>query len=102
MSDIAFIGARDTIWPFRALGAETIFSDGAESVPSLFTGAVDHGFKIIFVTEEVFEAARREIDALREQALPTVSVIPSVDGNRGMAMQVIRDSVRTAMGAEFI
>ena len=103
MSDIAFIGDRDTIWPFKALGAETIFSDESqEAIPRLVSEAVDGGFKIIFVTEEVYEAAREEIDSLGERAIPAVTLIPSVAGNRGVAIQMIRDSVRRAMGAEFI
>jgi V/A-type H+-transporting ATPase subunit F len=102
MSDIAFIGDRDTIWPFRALGAETIFSDDSQALPRLVSKALEGDFKIIFVTEEIYGAAREEIDSLAESAIPAITVIPSVGGNRGMAMQMIRDSVRRAMGAEFI
>ncbi len=102
MSDIAFIGDRDTVWPFKALGAETFFSDDGRALPRLVSEALGKGFKIIFVTEEVYEAAREEIDPIEESALPTVAVIPSVAGKRGVAIQMIRDSVRRAMGAEFI
>lgn len=102
MSDIAFIGDRDTIWPFRALGGEVFFCNKYEAVPRLVSEVAQGEFKIIFVTEEVYESAREEIDAFGEQAIPTFAVIPSVEGSRGMAMQMIRDAVRKAMGAELI
>ncbi len=102
MPEIAFIGDRDTIWPFMGLGADVFFSDESESAARLVSEAVKNEFKIIFVTEDVYEAAREGIEALREQAVPTFAVIPSVTGSRGTAMQMIRDSVRRAMGVEYI
>jgi V/A-type H+-transporting ATPase subunit F len=102
MSDIAFIGDRDTVWIFQALGGDVFFSDECESVPGLVSEVLRAEFKIIFVTEDVYESAREGIDAFQEQAIPTFAVIPSVKGSRGTAMQIIRKSVRRAMGAEFI
>ncbi len=102
MSEIAFIGDRDTVWPFRALGCDVFFSDESESTPRLVSEVVRREFKLVFVTEEAHESAMEEIGALTEQATPTFAVIPSVKGARGVAMQMIRDSVRRAMGAEFI
>lgn len=102
MSEVAFIGDRDTVWPFLAFGGEVFFSDESESTPRLVSEVARGEFKIIFVTEDVYEAAREGIDALQEQAIPTFAVIPSVKGSRGTAMQRIRDSVRRAMGAEYI
>lgn len=102
MSDIAFIGDRDTVWPFKALGAEVFFSDEHESVPRLVQEAARRNFGIIYVTEDVYESARDGIDKFAEASRPTFSIIPSVKGGRGVAIQILRDSVRKAMGAEFI
>ena len=102
MSDIAFIGDRDTVWPFKAFGAGVFFSDEHESVPRLVAGVSQMDFKIIFVTEEVYESARAGIDGFAEESTPVFTIIPSVKGSRGVATQRVRDSVRRAMGAEFI
>jgi V/A-type H+-transporting ATPase subunit F len=102
MSDIAFIGDRDTVWVFQALGTEVFFSDECDSVPKLVANVLRGEFKIIFVTEDVYDSAREGIDTLQEQAIPTFAVIPSVKGSRGTATQIIRESVRRATGAEFI
>ena len=102
MPEIAFIGDRDTVWPFMGLGADVFFSDEHESTARLVSETVQAQFKIIFVTEDVYEIARESIEALQEQAVPTFAVIPSVTGSRGTAMQMIRDSARRAMGVELI
>ena len=102
MSDIAFIGDRDTVWAFKALGAEIFYSDEHESPAQLVSEASRGRFKIIFVTEEVYQSAREKIAAFKEQAPPTFTVIPSVRGSRGIALQMMRDSARRAMGMEFI
>jgi vacuolar-type H+-ATPase subunit F/Vma7 len=102
MSDIAFIGDRDTIWPFKAFGADVFFADEHASLPRLVAEVSQMQFKIIFVTEDVYESARERIDGFIEESTPTFSIIPSVKGSRGIAARMIRDSVRRAMGAEFI
>jgi len=102
MSDIAYIGDRDTVWPFKAFGTEVFFFDKHESLPQLVSKVLERNFKIIFVTEDVYDLARESIDRFAEEAIPTFAIIPSVRGNRGMAMQMIRDSVRRAMGVELV
>jgi V/A-type H+-transporting ATPase subunit F len=102
MSDVAFIGDRDTVWPFKALGNAVFFSDEHESLSDLVTDVSRRQFSIIFVTEEVYESTQDIIEMLSDLAVPTFAVLPSVKGRRGIAMQLIRDSVRKAMGAEFI
>lgn len=102
MSDIAFIGDRDTAWPFKALGSDVFFCDEHDSPARLIAGVLGQPYKIIFMTEEFYDLVRGQIDVLSEQALPTVAILPSVKGTRGVAMQLIRDSVRRATGAELI
>lgn len=102
MSDVAFIGKRGTIWPFKALGADVFFYDEGEPAQRLLAEALQGEYKIIFVTETVYENLRDRIDNFAEEATPTFAVIPSIRGSRGVATKIIRDSVRRAMGAEFI
>ncbi len=101
MSEIAFIGPRDTVWPFAALGAEVFFSDEHPSLVRLVGEVSQKQFVLIFVTEDVYEAARERIEEFAERARPTFTIIPSATGSRGIADQRIRASVRKAMGAEF-
>ncbi len=102
MSEIAFIGDRDTVWPFKALGNDVFFSDEHDLPTRLFADVVRQDFKLIFVTEEFYDAVRDAVHELSEDALPTVVILPSVKGARGITMQLIRDSVRRATGAELV
>ncbi|RJP24187.1 MAG: hypothetical protein C4520_04670 [Candidatus Abyssobacteria bacterium SURF_5] len=102
MSEIAFIGPRDSIWAFAALGADVFFSDEHASPMRLVTEVSQKPFRIIFVTEDVYEATRERIDEFTEKAIPTFAVIPAVTGSRGVAAQMIRTSVRKAMGSELM
>lgn len=102
MSDIAYIGDRDTVWPFKAFGIEVFYSDEHKSLPKLVSKVLGGEFRIIFVTEDVYGLARESIDRFAEEAIPTFVIIPSVRGNRGTAIQLIRESVRRAMGAELV
>ncbi len=101
MSEIAFIGDRDTVWPFKAFGAEVYFSDEQESLSRIISDVLQKQFKIIFVTEDVYEREQERIDKFVEASTPTFTIIPSIKRNRKVAAQMIRDSVRRAMGAEF-
>lgn len=102
MSEIAFIGPRDTVWPFAALGADVFFSDEHPSVARLVAEVAQKQFPIIFVTEDVYETAGERIEEFAERATPTFTIIPSVEGSRGTATQIIRASVRKAMGSELV
>lgn len=102
MSEIAFIGPRETVWPFVALGVDVFFSDEHPSPLRLVTEVSNRQFQIIFVTEDVYEAAKERIDEFAEKATPAFAIIPAVQGSRGIAAQIIRASVRKAMGIELV
>lgn len=102
MSKIAFIGDRDSVWGFRALGVSVFPVTGGDEARERFAAAVREGFAIIFVTEDVYEACPDEIAAVREQALPTVTVLPGVRGSRGLATREIHRAVSAAVGADIL
>ncbi len=102
MSRIAFIGDRDSVWGFRALGMTALPVAGAGEAREALAGAVRDGHAIIFVTEDVYETCSEEIAAYRDQALPTVTVLPSVRGSRGFATAEIHRAVSAAVGADIL
>lgn len=102
MSRIAFIGDRDSVWGFRALGMTALPVAGAEEAREALAGAVKDGHAIIFVTEDVYEACSEEIAAYRDQALPTITVLPGVRGSRGLMASEIHRAVSAAVGADIL
>jgi len=102
MSKIAFIGDRDSVWGFQAFGISARPVTGDDHAREVFAEAVKEGTSIIFVTEDVYEACSEQIGKYRDQALPTVTVLPNVKGSRGLAATEIREAVSAAVGADIL
>jgi V/A-type H+-transporting ATPase subunit F len=102
MSKIAFIGDRDSVWGFRAFGIAVFPVADSEEAGAAFTAAVDGAHAVIFVTEDVYEACAEQIAKYRDLALPTVTVLPSVKGSRGLAATEIHEAVSAAIGADIL
>ena len=77
MSKIAFIGDRDSVLGLRALGVVAVPVSTPDEARAGFGAAVTGGYAIIFVTEDMYEACADQIAELRDQALPTVTVLLS-------------------------
>lgn len=102
MSDIAFIGDRDTVWGFRAFGIDAIPVAGPDDAREAFSRVVRESFAIIFVTEDVYEACDDLISEHRDSALPAITVLPGVHGSRGIAATEIHRAVSAAVGADIL
>jgi V/A-type H+-transporting ATPase subunit F len=102
MSRIAFIGDRDSVWGMRAFGMTALPVTGAEEARRALARAVRDEHAIIFVTEDVYEFCSEEIAEYRDQALPTITVLPSVTGSRGLATTEIHRAVSAAVGADIL
>jgi V/A-type H+-transporting ATPase subunit F len=102
MSRIAFIGDRDSVWGLRALGMTALPVASAEEARQALADAVRGGHAIVFVTEDVYEACSEEIAAYRDQALPTITVLPGVRGSRNLVAAEIHRAVSAAVGADIL
>jgi len=102
MSDIAFIGDRDTVWGFGAFGIRAIPVVGRDEAREAFSTAVKESTAVIFVTEDVHEHCEDLIAEHRDAALPAITVLPSVHGSRGTAATEIHRAVSAAVGADIL
>lgn len=102
MSKIAFIGDRDSVWGFRAFGIDVYPVSDPAAAQEAFSAAVETAHAIIFVTEDVYESCGELILRYRDLALPTVTVLPSVTGSRGLAATEIKEAVSAAIGADIL
>jgi V/A-type H+-transporting ATPase subunit F len=102
MSSIAFVGDRDSVWALRALGVDVYPAADAEEAREAFEAAVAEERAIVFVTEDVYEACGDQIARFRDQALPTVTVLPGIRGSRGLAAREIHQAVSAAIGADIL
>jgi V/A-type H+-transporting ATPase subunit F len=102
MSRIAFIGDRDSVWGMRALGATALPVATPEEAREALAEAVKAGHAVVFVTEDVYETCAEEIAAYRDQALPTITVLPGVRGSRNLMAAEIHRAVSAAVGADIL
>jgi vacuolar-type H+-ATPase subunit F/Vma7 len=73
-----------------------------EQAREAFSVAMKEGYAIVFVTEDVYEACAAQIAERRDQALPTVTVLPGIRGSRGLAATEIHRAVSAAVGADIL
>ncbi|MBN2565080.1 MAG: hypothetical protein JXB46_05165 [Candidatus Eisenbacteria bacterium] len=102
MSRIAFIGDRDSIWGFRAFGVAVYPIASAEEAREALDEAIRDGHLVVFLTEDVYEACGEQVAEYRELALPTLTVLPSVTGSRGIAATQIHQAVSSAIGVDIL
>ncbi len=102
MSEIGFIGDRDSVWGFRAFGVAVRPAATAEEASLALRELVRAGCSIIFVTEDVYEACSEEIVRYRELPVPVITVLPGVRGSRGVAAGEIHRAVSAAVGADIL
>jgi vacuolar-type H+-ATPase subunit F/Vma7 len=107
--NIAVIGNEDAIEYFRALGCETYETHGGELTEEQFLEIVERKFKVIFVTEEVFDKYKKLIRQRSQRVFPVVSIIPAIHGavwedgkpqSEGVAFTEIRNAVIKAVGQD--
>ena len=102
MSKIAFIGDGNSVWGFRTFGIDVYPVSDPTAAAEAVKSAVESAHVIIFVTEDVYEWCGEHISKYRDLALPTVTVLPSVTGSRGLAATEIHEAVSAAIGADIL
>lgn len=98
MYKIAVIGDKDSVYGFKALGAETYFVTGKKEAKELVRNLKDCA--VIYITERIAEFIREELEELNQLEVPAVVVIPGVYGNTGLGMQLVRNTVIRAVGSD--
>ena len=109
MKNIAVIGRTDSIDYFRVLGCETFHIGSGELAEERLEEILKGHFKVLLVTEEVYEENRDLLHRSTEGTLPVMNVIPDVhrarwkEGrpqSRGIAFGELRRAVVKAVGQD--
>ena len=99
----AVIGDMATTLPFRAMGIETVVAEETEDIAKAFTELAKSGkFGAIFVTEPVAEVIAAQIEGVRYLPLPSVILIPTVEGSLGKGKNAIRETMKRAAGRDIM
>lgn len=102
MYKIGVIGEGDGILGFLAAGFSVYPVSSAEEAAKTLHALAKEKFAVLFITEELAENIKADIEKYRTCPLPAVVLIPSRDGTAGAGMANIRESVIRAVGADIL
>lgn len=100
---IALIGDRESIKGFAAIGFDIIECEAPERAEIVLRAAIENEiYSIIFMTEEMFSAAEREVKKHEEKQLPAIIPIMGISGNNGIGKQRLSAFVERAVGSDIL
>lgn len=102
MSNIAVIGDRDTTLCFKAIGVDVFVAHNREEACSALADILKKRYSIIFLTEDLSPHLTEELKTLQFQTLPSVVLIPGMQGSTGLAFENIREAVKKAVGSDLL
>ena len=99
---IAIIGSPQTILGFKALGVVAFPISSSEEGKEIIKEIVDGQYAILLITEDWVVALEEELNELKSQALPAVTILPSQLGSTGIGNQELRKIVERAVGSDIL
>ncbi len=99
---IAVIGDKNSIFAFRAVGAETFDATDQYQAIELLRTLSKGDYAVIFITEDIAEKISDTLDKLKSRPYPAVIPIPSATGSNGYAIRSIKKDVEKAIGADIL
>lgn len=105
MYKIAVMGDYDSIYGFASLGLTTFpvepGSDGEEA-GKLLHNLANSGYGVIYITEQLAEVLKKDIEKYSGSLMPAIIQIPGVKGNTGAGLKGVRSSVEKAVGSDIL
>lgn len=99
---IAFIGDADSVLGFRALGVQTIVPGNADEAREQFARLVKEKVSIIMITENMIDHLQDQIDETVHMAIPSVVVLPGIEGTQRRGEDTIRELIIRAVGVDLM
>ena len=100
MYKIAVLGDRDSVLGFKALGLDTYFVETTDEARHTLHQLAKEEYAIIYVTEQLAQSIRADIDKYKTSVTPAVILIPGKGGSLGLGAQALQSAVERAVGAD--
>ena len=106
MYKIAVLGDRDSVLGFKALGLDIFPVEGVEegrhALHKLAKPAAGSQpeYAIIYITEQLAQSIRADIDKYKTSVTPAVILIPGKSGSLGLGAQALQSAIERAVGAD--
>ena len=102
MANIGVVGDRDSVLLFKAVGLDVFFEDKPEPASKTLHRLARQGYRVIYITEELYQACGEAISSYKSEAFPAIIPIPSNRGTQGVAMAEMKANVEKAIGADIL
>lgn len=102
MDKIAVFGDTESVKGYLAAGLQVFTCDEEEEALPTFKQIVAEGFAVIYVTENLAVLLKREIEKYNTALTPSIVPIPSIKGNSGIGVEMLRDAVIKAVGSDIV
>lgn len=102
MHRIAVVGDYESVCGFAALGLDVYGVKNAEDAEQTVKRLAEHGFGIIYVTENYLQKMPRILDKYKEQLVPAIIPIPDEKGSDGFGIGKVKKYVEQAVGSDII
>lgn len=102
MYKIGVIGDRASVLGFRAVGLDVFPTDDADEARKTLKRLAKEDFAIIYVTEQLYQYMKDEVDEYTDLRIPAIIPIPGRDGSLGIGMTSVKKSVERAVGADIL
>lgn len=99
---IAVLGDKDSILGFKTLGVDTFPVTGPEEALNVLKRLAAEKCGVIFITEALARDLGEALAELGRRFLPAVVLIPDSKGTLGLGMQIIKQNVEKAIGADIL
>lgn len=101
--NIAIIGDSESVKGFSAVGLDVFPCDEDEEAARLLKKlASNEGYAVIFITEDIYACAGREIERYSESLVPAIIPLPGVRGTLGTGRSRLSSFVEKAVGSDII
>lgn len=99
---IAIVGNRDAILPFRMIGFQTFAVTSPQDAVNQLRDLARKDFGIIYLTEDIADQIPETIAYYDSQLTPAVILLPTHKGSLGLGLKRIEDNVEKAVGQNIL
>ena len=102
MYKVAVIGDTASVSGFAALGLSVFRETEPEKITKLISKLAASDFAVIYITEPAAALVSDTINKFRSRKLPSIVLIPAIEGNTGDGMRGLHEAVEKAVGSDIL
>ena len=102
MYKAAVIGDSASVSGFAALGLSVFRETEPDKITKLISRLAANDFAVIYITEPAAALVSDTINKYRSSKLPSIVLIPAIEGNTGEGMRALHDAVEKAGGSDIL